>query len=87
LHVAKHREHDAHDFAAALRATERARALAERSRLFGRRDRLVERDLSRRATRLRRRLAAALVEGGPKGDVARLSAAGPVVATGNARMR
>jgi uncharacterized protein YprB with RNaseH-like and TPR domain len=57
LHVAKHREHDARDYAAALRATERARALAERSRFFGRRDRLVERDLARRAPRLRRRLA------------------------------
>jgi uncharacterized protein YprB with RNaseH-like and TPR domain len=59
LHVAKHREHDAHDFAAALAATDRARALAERKRLFGLRDRHVERDLSRRVPRLRRRLAAA----------------------------
>ncbi len=58
LHVAKHREHDGRDFGAALRATERARALAERSRLFGNRDRRVERDLARRAPRLRRRLAA-----------------------------
>ncbi len=58
LHVAKHREHDAHDFRAALEATERARALAERKRLFGMRDRHVERDLSRRVPRLRRRLAA-----------------------------
>jgi uncharacterized protein YprB with RNaseH-like and TPR domain len=58
LHVAKHREHDGRDFAAALRATDRARALAERSRLFGRRDRHVERDLARRVPRLRRRLAA-----------------------------
>ena len=58
LHVAKHREHDGRDFAAALRATERARTLAERSRLFGRRDRHVERDLARRVPRLRRRLAA-----------------------------
>jgi hypothetical protein len=58
LHVAKHREHDAHDPAAALRATDKARALAERGRLFGRRDRLVERDLARRVPRLRRRLAA-----------------------------
>ena len=58
LHVAKHREHDARDFTAALRATERARTLAERSRLFGRRDRHVERDLARRVPRLRRRLAA-----------------------------
>lgn len=57
LHVAKHREHDGRDFAAALRATERARALAERSRLFGQRDRHVERDLARRVPRLRRRLA------------------------------
>ena len=57
LHVAKHREHDAADFAAALQATDRARALAERSRLFGRRDRHVERDLARRVPRLRRRLA------------------------------
>ena len=46
LHVAKHREHDAADFRAALAATDRARALAERGRLFGRRDRLVERDLA-----------------------------------------
>jgi hypothetical protein len=58
LHVAKHREHDAHDPAAALLATDKARALAERGRLFGRRDRLVERDLARRVPRLRRRLAA-----------------------------
>ena len=57
LHVAKHREHDASDFRAALKAADRARALAERSRLFGRRDRLVERDLARRVPRLRRRLA------------------------------
>jgi uncharacterized protein YprB with RNaseH-like and TPR domain len=57
LHVAKHREHDAGDFRAALAATERARALAERGRLFGRRDRLVERDLATRVPRLRRRLA------------------------------
>ena len=56
LHVAKHREHDARDFRAALAATERARALAERGRLFGRRDRLVERDLATRVPRLRRRL-------------------------------
>jgi uncharacterized protein YprB with RNaseH-like and TPR domain len=57
LHVAKHREHDAGDFRAALAATDRARALAERGRLFGRRDRLVERDLASRVPRLRRRLA------------------------------
>jgi uncharacterized protein YprB with RNaseH-like and TPR domain len=61
LHVAKHREHDAGDFSGALRATERARALAERRRLFGQRDRLVERDLARRVPRLRRRLAATAV--------------------------
>ena len=59
LHVAKHREHDGRDFAAALQATDRARALVERSRLFGQRDRHVERDLARRVPRLRRRLAAA----------------------------
>jgi uncharacterized protein YprB with RNaseH-like and TPR domain len=59
LHVAKHREHDAHDFRAALAATDKARVLAERSRLFGRRDRLAERDLSRRVPRLRRRAAEA----------------------------
>ncbi len=59
LHVAKHREHDTRDFEAALEATERARALAERRRLFGLRDRHVERDLARRVPRLRRRLAAA----------------------------
>lgn len=58
LHVAKHREHDGRDFAAALRATDNARALAERSRLYGYRDRHVERDLARRVPRLRRRLAA-----------------------------
>lgn len=56
LHVAKHREHDAGDLAAALRATEKARAIAERGRLFGRRDRVAERDLSRRVPRLRQRL-------------------------------
>ena len=59
LHVAKHREHDAGDFRAALAAAERARAIADRSRLFGRRDRLVERDLATRVPRLRRRLAGA----------------------------
>ncbi len=57
LHVAKHREHDAHDFHAALGATDRARSIAERARLFGRQERDVERDLARRVTRLRRRLA------------------------------
>jgi hypothetical protein len=57
LHVAKHREHDQRDFRAALMAAEQARRLAERSRLFGRRDRQVERDLARRVPRLRRRLA------------------------------
>lgn len=57
LHVAKHREHDTRDLRGALAATERARALAERGRLFGRPDRIVERDLARRATRLHRRLA------------------------------
>jgi len=61
LHVAKHREHDGRDFAAALQATDRARSLAERSRLFGQRDRHVERDLARRVPRLRRRLAARAV--------------------------
>ncbi|MFV2061935.1 MAG: ribonuclease H-like domain-containing protein [Chloroflexota bacterium] len=61
LHVAKHREHDERDFGAALRATDRARVLAERARLFGRRDRSVERDLSRRVPRLRRRLASSAV--------------------------
>lgn len=59
LHVAKHREHDARDYRAALSATDRARSLAERARLFGRRDRVVERDLARRVPRLRRRLQAA----------------------------
>lgn len=58
LHVAKHREHDGQDFVAALDATEKARALAERGRLFGRRDGIVERDLARRVPRLRKRLAA-----------------------------
>ncbi len=58
LHVAKHREHDHRDFRAALEATARARTLAERSRLFGYRDRHVERDLTRRVPRLRRRLGA-----------------------------
>lgn len=59
LHVAKHREHDGRDFRAALLATSKARAIAERSRLFGHRDRVVERDLARRVPRLRRRLEAA----------------------------
>jgi uncharacterized protein len=58
LHVAKHREHDGADPRAALQAADRARALAERSRLFGQRDRHVERDLARRLPRLRRKLAA-----------------------------
>jgi tetratricopeptide (TPR) repeat protein len=60
LHVAKHREHDGRDVPAALAATDRARAIAERSRLFGRRDHVVERDLARRVPRLRRRLAGAI---------------------------
>jgi uncharacterized protein YprB with RNaseH-like and TPR domain len=60
LHVAKHREHDAHDFAAALEATERAWSLARRRRLYGLLDRMVERDLVRRVPRLRRRLAGCL---------------------------
>jgi len=59
LHVAKHREHDDGDLRGALAATDRARAIVERGRLFGRRDRVVERDLARRVTRLRRRLSAA----------------------------
>ena len=56
LQVAKHREHDAGDLPAALEATRRARALADRARLLGRRDRLAERDLARRVPRLQRRL-------------------------------
>ena len=63
LHVAKHREHDGADLTAALQATDRARALAERGRLFGRPDRRVERDLARRVPRLQRRLAARVVTG------------------------
>jgi uncharacterized protein YprB with RNaseH-like and TPR domain len=59
LHVAKHREHDGHDARAALAATERARLLLDRGRLFGHRDRVVERDLARRVPRLRRRLGVA----------------------------
>ncbi len=59
LHVAKHREHDGQDYKAALVATGKARTIAERGRLFGRRDRVVERDLARRVPRLRRRLLAA----------------------------
>jgi tetratricopeptide (TPR) repeat protein len=59
LHVAKHREHDGRDFRAALEATGKARAIAERGRLFGHRDGTVERDLARRVPRLRRRLEAA----------------------------
>ena len=58
LHVAKHREHDARDFQSALRATDKARAIVERGRLFGRRDRVAERDLARRVPRLRRRSTA-----------------------------
>jgi uncharacterized protein len=58
IQVAKHREHDAGDFGAALAAASRARSLAERARLFGWPDRLAERDLSRRFTRLQRRIAA-----------------------------
>ena len=60
LHVAKHREHDAGDLPAALQATDKARAIAERGRLFGRRDRVAERDLARRVPRLRRRLAVSI---------------------------
>ncbi len=60
LHVAKHREHDGRDVPAALAATARARTIAERSRLFGYRDHVVERDLARRVPRLRRRLGNAI---------------------------
>ena len=59
LHVAKHREHDGRDLAGALQATEKARAILTRGRLFGRHDRHAERDLARRVARLRQRLAAA----------------------------
>jgi tetratricopeptide (TPR) repeat protein len=62
LQVAKHREHDAGDVEAALDAARRARALADRRRLFGLRDRLVERDLARRVPRLQRRLASLPVQ-------------------------
>jgi len=58
LHVAKHREHDGRDLAGALQATERARAILERARLFGYSDRHAERDLARRVARLRSRMAA-----------------------------
>ena len=57
VQVAKHREHDARDPAAALSAARRARALADRSRLFGHPDRIVERDLPRRVARLQRSIA------------------------------
>lgn len=57
LQVAKHREHHARDLAGALRAAQRAGRMAERRRLFGDPDRLVERDLRRRLARLRRKLA------------------------------
>jgi uncharacterized protein len=59
VQVAKHREHDGRDPAAALSAARHARALADRSRLFGHLDRIVERDLPRRVARLQRTLAAA----------------------------
>jgi uncharacterized protein len=58
IQVAKHLEHDVGDLPNALAAARRARSLAERSRLFGWPDRLVERDLARRQPRLERRLAA-----------------------------
>jgi hypothetical protein len=57
VQVAKHREHDGRDPAAALSAARRARALADRSRLFGHPDRIVERDLPRRVARLQRSVA------------------------------
>jgi tetratricopeptide (TPR) repeat protein len=57
VQVAKHREHDGRDPAAALDAARRARALADRARLFGHPDRVVERDLPRRVARLRRQVA------------------------------
>lgn len=70
LQVAKHREHDAADFGAALEATRKARALADRARLFGHRDRLVERDLARRTPRLQRRLGERRAHGAASGFVA-----------------
>jgi uncharacterized protein len=65
LQVAKHREHDAGDLGAALEATRKARALADRARLFGHRQRLVERDLARRVPRLQRRLGERNARGAP----------------------
>ncbi len=53
LQVAKYREHMMRDVIGALHATERAGALAERARAFGRPLRSVERDLPRRLHRLR----------------------------------
>jgi hypothetical protein len=61
VQVAKHREHDGRDPAAALVAARRARALADRSRLFGHPDRVVERDLPRRVARLQRTIAGRVV--------------------------
>ena len=56
VEVAKLCEHRLGDPAAALAATERARALVERGRLLGRPDGALERAIGHRAARLRRRL-------------------------------
>jgi tetratricopeptide (TPR) repeat protein len=57
LQLAKHREHQERDMAAALAAAERAQIFAERARRLGRAAWWVERDLARRMARLRRRAA------------------------------
>ena len=66
IQVAKGREHRARDPRAALQAARRAELLAARSRFRGERDRVVERDLPRRLSRLRRLV----------GDAAGLTSAG-----------
>jgi hypothetical protein len=58
LHVARHREHVDRDAAGALEACNQALAAAERSRMWGRPVPAVERDLSWRMARLRRRTGA-----------------------------
>lgn len=62
VQVAKHREHRRSDPIGALEATRRAAAVAARARLSDVPLVLVERDIARRETRLRRRLAARVAE-------------------------
>jgi tetratricopeptide (TPR) repeat protein len=78
VEIAKIREHRRRDPEAALAATLAALRLVERRRFVGRPDARLERDLARRATRLRRRIArrrALLATSGGPADLGPVEAA------------